>query len=43
MAFLSHPLTGQVIEVPDNSAEQWREAGWLDSQPSDTDDTQEVD
>lgn len=29
MTTLTHPLTGQVIEVSDASAGDWKAAGWL--------------
>lgn len=39
MPKLTHPLTGQVIEVPADTADEWTAAGWL---PEPTDTTQDA-
>lgn len=39
MPKLTHPLTGQVIEVPDATADDWTAAGWL---PEATDTTKDA-
>lgn len=31
MTNLTHPLTGRPVEVPDDRAADWQDAGWLPS------------